>query len=370
MKARAAARGEKYAAIADALIKWFQHSARDLPFRQTTDPYAILVSEIMLQQTQVSTVVPYYQRFLKRFPTVAALAAADEQDVLSQWAGLGYYRRARNLHAAAQMVCSEFSGQFPRRFEDILRLPGVGRYTAGAVASFAFNDPFPILEANSARVLARIFGFRDNIKTGAAESKLWEHASKLLPEARARQLNYSLMELGALVCTPASPACTACPISIHCTACLKNLQEVIPVLPEKRAKILKSYSCVVIRSHEEYLVRHIPQGEWHAGLHEFPKVEHAVDATPARREVAAKKLCDTLETNVESLAEACSIRYTVTHHSIALHVFHAAVPHKPPSLPAGYQWVHENKLHQLPMGSPQKRIVKLLRRECDLVGLL
>jgi A/G-specific adenine glycosylase len=367
---RRAARGEKYQAVATRLVDWFQQNQRDLPFRRTTDPYAILVSEIMLQQTQVTTVIPYYERFLHRYPTVAALAAADEQEVLTYWAGLGYYRRARNLHAAAKAIEAEFGGTFPRELTDILRLPGVGRYTAGAVASFAYNDPHPILEANSARVLARIFAVRENIKSAPAQAKLWTHASNLIPLGKARLLNYAMMELGALICTPSNPQCTKCPVSTHCTAFAKNLQHKLPVLPEKREKIAKAYSCVVLRSGDEYLLRRIPEGEWHAGLYEFPKVEHEVAASAPERQLAAESLVKNLGQNAGALHESCCIRYTVTHHTIALHVFHASATRTAATLPAGYQWAAEEKLTQLPMGAPQKRIVKLLRRECDLVGLL
>jgi A/G-specific adenine glycosylase len=217
-----------------ALIDWFQASHRDLPWRRTNDPYAIWVSEIMLQQTQVRTVIPYYERFLQRFPTLAALATADEEAVIHAWAGLGYYARARNLWRGVQAVMERYGGTVPRDPAELLRLPGVGRYTAGAIASIAFNVPAPILDGNVIRVLCRLFALRGDPKSRARgptvglSARLWELAEALIPEGQAAQFNPAMMELGATVCTPVRPACDRCPVAPWCRARGLGAQEELP----------------------------------------------------------------------------------------------------------------------------------------------
>jgi A/G-specific adenine glycosylase len=211
-----------------ALIDWFQASHRDLPWRRTSDPYAIWVSEIMLQQTQVQTVIPYYERFLQRFPTLAALASADEDEVIHAWAGLGYYVRARNLWRGAQTVVEHHGGVVPRDPAGLLRLPGVGRYTAGAIASIAFNLPTPILDGNVIRVLCRLFALRGDPKSAPLSARLWELAEALIPSGQASDFNPAMMELGATVCTPTRPACDRCPVADWCRARALGAQEELP----------------------------------------------------------------------------------------------------------------------------------------------
>lgn len=198
-----------------ALRSWYRANARDLPWRRTRDPYAILVSEFMLQQTQVATVIPYYQEWLRRFPDFTSLAAASESDVLHAWQGLGYYARARNLRATAIALVEKNQGEFPRSFDAIAGLPGIGRYTGNAVATFAFDAAVPIVEANTARVLSRLFDLQTPIDTSAGREQLWSHATELLPTRSAGHHNAALMELGALVCG-ARPKCTTCPVRRFC----------------------------------------------------------------------------------------------------------------------------------------------------------
>ncbi|PYJ46199.1 MAG: A/G-specific adenine glycosylase [Verrucomicrobia bacterium] len=201
-----------------ALIHWYRLHGRDLSWRRTRDPYAILVSEFMLQQTQVATVIPYYSEWLRRFPDFAVLARTSENDVLRAWQGLGYYTRARNLHATARAVVDRRGGHFPRSIDRMQKLPGIGKYTAHAIASFAFNQSVPILEANTARVLARLFNFRESIDHTAGRKALWKHAASLVPKRSARFYNSALVDLGALVCLPRKPKCTVCPVKEFCRA--------------------------------------------------------------------------------------------------------------------------------------------------------
>ena len=234
-------------ALNDALIHWFEQNKADLPWRRTSDPYAIWLSEIMLQQTQVYTVIPYYERFLARFPTVQALAAASLDDVLKLWEGLGYYSRARNLHRAAQMVVNELGGVFPGTVPELLTLPGVGRYTAGAIASLAFGQDVPVLDGNVIRILTRLFDISDDVTETATKNALWVLAEQLVPAGRAGPWNEGLMELGRVVCTPQSPACGACPVAAFCAARENGVQHERPVKSPKTRTPHYDVTAAVIR---------------------------------------------------------------------------------------------------------------------------
>jgi A/G-specific adenine glycosylase len=212
------------------LLRWYCKNGRDLPWRQTRDPYRILVSEIMLQQTQVATVLPYYEGWLRRFPNFSTLAHASEPEVLQTWQGLGYYARARNLYATAKLVVDRYRTRFPTSIDRIRRLPGIGKYTAHAIVTFAFNEPTPIIEANTSRVLARLFDLRRPIDCAAGRNKLWEKAAALVPKENPRAYNSALIDLGALVCLPRNPKCGLCPVQRFCRA--KNPES----LPVKRAR--------------------------------------------------------------------------------------------------------------------------------------
>jgi len=201
-----------------ALLDWYRRHGRELPWRRTRDPYAILVSEVMLQQTQVATVIPYYHKWLRRLPDFATLARASENDVLRAWQGLGYYARARNLHGTARAIVNRHRGQFPREIEQMQQLPGIGKYTAHAVASFSFNQSVPIVETNTARVLTRLFNFRESIDSGAGRNTLWRNAASLLPKSDGRTFNSALLDLGALVCVARKPKCDVCPVKAFCRA--------------------------------------------------------------------------------------------------------------------------------------------------------
>ena len=224
------------------LLAWYDANKRDLPWRypslttpsgQSPDsnlpgPYYTLVSEAMLQQTQVATVIPYFHRFLEAFPTLNSLANADEQAVLTLWQGLGYYRRARNLHACAQVIMATHQGMIPCDLNELLKLPGVGRYTAGAIASIAFNHPAPLVDGNVIRVLSRWFSIKDHVDETPVKKQLWSFAESLVPASRPGDFNQAMMELGALVCSPRSPKCEACPIKTLCLACKENKADSYP----------------------------------------------------------------------------------------------------------------------------------------------
>lgn len=298
------------------LLKWFQVHARDLPWRRTKDPYAIWVSEVMLQQTQVATVIPYYQRFLERFPTVTDLAEADEQQILKLWEGLGYYRRARQLHRAAQEIVERFGGTFPRSLEDTLSLPGIGRYTAGAITSIAYDAPNPILEGNTIRLLSRLSRLRIDPTSRDAQRFLWDFAAWLLTRNGSGAFNQALMELGNLVCRPQSPACGDCPVATLCPTFAERLQSEIP-RPKNPPKYEEVHeAAAVVWRGKHVLIRCCQPGERWAGLWDFPRIQVSANriTTP---EIESEVVSQT-GIKAGEFQEFLSLRHQVTRFRISL----------------------------------------------------
>ncbi len=268
------------------LLAWFAGAARDLPWRRTSDPYAIWVSEVMLQQTRVETVLRYWGRFLERFPSFAALAAAPEDEVLSLWSGLGYYRRARQLHAAAKVVATEHGGAMPREREARRRLPGVGPYTCGAVGSIAFGLPEPIVDGNVARVLSRVHAIDAPLGSRDSERALWEHAARWARGPRPGALNQALMELGGAVCTASAPRCEGCPLASDCQALRADRVALLPVPKARRAPKRMRLVAVRARTTEGVLLTR-GEGALFGGLWGLPSAEVEGSALAAAREALA-----------------------------------------------------------------------------------
>ncbi len=319
-----------------ALVEWFKVHGRDLPWRRTHDPYAVLVSEFMLQQTQVATVIDYYHRWLERFPTIEALANADEADVLRMWEGLGYYARARNLHAAARRVRDEHGGEFPRDLEKIAALPGVGRYTAGAVASFAFDLSAPIVEANTARVLARLIHLRIPIDTAPGQRALWAAAEELTPATDARLYNSAIMELGSAVCRQRAPQCLLCPVLNYCAAAPHD-PERLPIKKARKATIALTEDCAWI-VHEGRLLLQQGVGSRWKGLWKLPP------------------LADPLANGEEPIMQ---LAYPFTHYQVTLRIFPAPAPLVPG---ANQAWCPLENLETVAMAAPHRRAVRQLNR--------
>jgi A/G-specific adenine glycosylase len=311
-----------------ALVSWYRKNARDLPWRRTTDPYAILVSEFMLQQTQVATVVPYYNEWLRRFPGFAALAGASESDVLHAWQGLGYYSRARNLRAAASAIVENHGGRFPRSPESIRDLPGVGRYTANAVATFASDQSVPIVEANISRVLSRLFDVQMPVDTSAGREQLWSHATRLLPTRNAGEHNAALMELGALVCG-VRPKCGVCPVKRFCRTTdpcslpRKKPRPTLQLRTENHTFVLRRGRVLLEQSTDRW------RGMWI-----LPRLKAAPRGG-------------------ESLHRSA---FSFTHHRITLDVYRGA-PAKQSSI---VRWFSRRDLASIPVPSPHRRALKCL----------
>lgn len=315
----------------------------------------------MLQQTQVATVIGYYERFLQAFPDVAMLAAADESQVLRLWEGLGYYRRARQLHAAARQIVSEHDGQFPRSYEAVRALPGIGRYTAGAILSIGLDQRLPILEANTIRVCSRLIALREDPRSTSSQARLWSVAEELLPAERCGAFNQALMELGSELCTPKEPNCAACPVAAHCAARASGLTAQIPLAAKKMKYEDISETAVVVRRGKKFLVRQCQPGERWAGLWDFPRFASQPAADPAWIETARDHLLSWLGVQIEALSHLTTTKHGVTRFRITLQVLAGRwIAGGRPG--AVLRWVTQEELAILPLSVTGRKIAVLLAR--------
>jgi A/G-specific adenine glycosylase len=385
--------------LVPVLLEWFSQNARDLPWRRTSDPYAIWVSEIMLQQTQVKTVLPFWERWMRELPTIEAVAKASPDKIHKLWEGLGYYTRVRNLQKAARQlvgVRSPESGvRFPERFGDVLALPGIGRYTAGAICSIAFNQPTPILDGNVMRVLARIFGIEKDPREKETNERLWELAGELVAAAHERSptvsddsarrlartlvppknsrtrtrtkdeddccshLNQSLMELGALVCTPRNPQCLICPVKKLCVAFKENRSEELPNLGKRTAATARHFVAFVMEHRGKFLVRQRPEKVVNAHLWEFPNVElngKTRASAPSPEEVFESQF-GFVPPELEPLP---SVKHSITRYRITLEAFRISLK-KAPKTGQG-MWLSHSELDSLAFTSAHRKICTRLQK--------
>ncbi len=345
------------AAIRGPLLAWYDREHRELPWRRTSDPYAIWLSEVMLQQTQVSTVISYWERFLTRFPTVAVLAAAPLDDVLAAWRGLGYYSRARNLHRAAQEVVARFDGRLPSTAQALLTLPGFGRYTAGAVASIAFGEEAPLVDGNVARVLSRLFEVEGPPGDRAREARLWELAGALVKGERPGDLNQSLMEHGATVCRPERPLCLLCPIRGSCLAFQHGRVDELP--PAKvRAAPRRLTLALAVWPHEDTLLfaRRANKGLF-GGLWELPsaEVEHEAPDT-----ALAASLSEALGVRLTAKAALGTVQRQLTHRALTLRLLRVSARRRPSQAPAFHElrWCTPAQASGLGMSTAMQRALE------------
>lgn len=340
--------------IAGLLLDWFDKNKRDLPWRKTRDPYRIWISEVMLQQTQVGTVIPYYKRWLKSFPRVQALARAPLSRILKLWEGLGYYSRARNLHKTAKIVTKNWGGRFPSSKETLQRLPGIGRYTAGAIASIVFGKPEPILDGNVKRVLSRILALKEPLDKARGEKILWE-ASKRLVEAgmpRAGDLNQSLMELGSLICLPENPNCSYCPVKKVCEAHRLGLEEEFPIKSKKeRTRELKALALILWKGSRVLLQKQPLQGRW-GGLWTFPQWIQT-NGEPEKK-LIRKRAEKNLGVRLDGIKKRMEVRYGFTNYRVRLGVYEA----KAISEKIRHVWIPPDRLIRFALPSPHRKIAR------------
>ncbi|NIL98972.1 MAG: A/G-specific adenine glycosylase [Planctomycetales bacterium] len=344
------------------LRAWYKRQARDLPWRRSREPYQVWISEIMLQQTQVSTVRPYFQRFIRSFPNIASLAAADEQDVLRHWEGLGYYRRARQLHRAAQQVVAEFGGQLPREPDRLRTLPGIGPYTAGAILSIAFDAREPILEANTTRLLARLLAYRGDVGSAAGQRTLWALAAALLPRKDVGRFNQALMELGSLVCKPRAPACNACPVRTWCGSAAHGLQDQIPKAARKTAYEEIREAAVIIRRRGRVLLRRCGPDERWSGLWDFPRVPLSAGDPAALAGELTRKVHRLTGVIAAEHRHLKTIKHGVTRFRITLECFEAAYVENAASQPhiSPQKWLWPKQLPSYPLNSTGRKLAGLV----------
>lgn len=334
------------------LLRWFKKNKRDLPWRKTKDPYAIWVSEIMLQQTQVTTVIPYYQKFLKSFPTLRHLAKANLSKVLKVWEGLGYYSRARNLHRASQVILSQFHGKIPDTLKDLLNLPGIGRSTAGAILSFAFDTEAPILDGNAKRVLSRLFAISGSSGERKTEHLLWKISESLIPKGYSNPFNQSLMDLGSIICSPKYPQCPKCPLRHLCKGYLSGKPEIYPLRIIKKAIPHIAAASAVIEKDGKVLLWQRPPKGLLGGLWEFPNWR--IEGRGRLRLRLRNDIKKEMGMNVEVKELIGVFNQTYSHFKLTLHVYYCVAMGKNKK----GRWVAVGNLHLLPMSRIYRRIAE------------
>ena len=358
---------KKVRQLAPLLLDWFAANARDLPWRRTRDPYAIWVSEIMLQQTQVKTVIPFWNRWMKELPSIEAAAKAPSGKIHKLWEGLGYYTRVRNLQKAAQVIVEKHGGRFPSNFDDVLALPGIGRYTAGAICSIAFNQPTPILDGNVIRVLTRLFGIAENPKEKATNARLWQLAEELAHHSSlatrhsslsCSHLNQSLMELGALICTPRNPQCLLCPVQKLCVAFKENRTEELPNLGKRDTATARRFIAFVIEHKEKFLVRQRPAGVVNAHLWEFPNVEVGARLCEPQELLPELDVLRVTDPRSEELKPLCTVKHSITRYRITLQAFAVSLKELPKK--TNGVWKTPAQLEKLAFSSAHKKILAKL----------
>ena len=343
------------------LLEWYRCNRRDLPWRDETSPYRIWVSEVMLQQTQTATVIPYYHRFLERFPTVNELAAASLEDVLKAWQGLGYYARARNLHRAALEIVEEYQGSLPNSYAILRTLPGFGDYIAGAVASIAFGEAVPAIDGNVKRVLARLFAIKDDLQRNPAARQLKEIATALVEPEAPGDWTQALMELGATVCLPHAPKCLLCPVHELCQGRLSGIEGSLPYKLAKKKLPHYEVTAAIIRQDDKMLITRRPLDGMLGGLWEFPGGKQ--EAGESLSECLKREIWEELEVEIEVGHQITMVKHSYTHFKITLHAFECRLTAGQPQAlgVADWRWVTLAGLNAFPFPRTDLKIIEALQ---------
>jgi A/G-specific adenine glycosylase len=347
--------------ISRALLDWYQTQARVLPWRDHPDPYAVWISEIMLQQTRVETVIPYFQRWMLTFPNIETLAKSKEQDVLKLWEGLGYYSRARNIHKAAAILQSEWEGKLPSERTQLEKLPGIGKYTAAAIASMAFGKDEATLDGNIRRVLARLFNIDIPARSAEGEKLLWHLAEVHLPPGKAGDYNQAWMDLGASICLPKNPRCLLCPLQNHCLAFAAGVQEERPVLPVKKKTPHYIVTAAIIQRDQKILLAQRPPDGLLGGLWEFPGGKQ--EKNESLEQALYREIEEELACQIKVGAPFGIYKHAFTHFKITLHAFLCELIQGEPYPVEASQivWIESSQLMDYPMGKVDRQIAEKLR---------
>lgn len=347
--------------LSDQLLSWYYQSGRSLPWRSNPQPYPVWVSEIMLQQTRVETVIPYFERWMARFPDIGALARAPLQEILSAWEGLGYYSRARSLHKSAQIILSDYDGKLPNQLEELKRLPGIGAYTAAAILSIAYGLDVPAVDSNIRRVYSRLFDISEPVKSTGFETLVNNIAGETLPPGKAGDFNQALMDLGAVICLPASPRCADCPVKNACQAFNHGTQDKRPVMFPKKATPFFLVTAAVIWRDNKVLIARRPEKGLLGGLWEFPGGK--VEADESLPQALVREIHEELGAAIK-VGDPCGVfRHAYTHFRIELHAFLCELQEgEPAALHASeIRWVEKKVLGDFPMGKVDRLISKRLQ---------
>jgi A/G-specific adenine glycosylase len=344
--------------LARDLLSWYRDHGRNLPWRQTRDPYAIWVAEVMLQQTRVETVIPYFKRWMGTFPTIETLAAADREEVLAQWEGLGYYRRAHLIHQAAQLVVQEHDRRLPDDPAELERLPGIGRYTAAAIAAIAFNLDSIALDGNLRRVLSRLIDLDQEPRSAQGEAKLLEAGKSYLPTGRGAAFNQALMDLGSLICRSAEPSCSQCPVAEHCLAKQRGTQAQRPLKRTKRRIPHHQVTAAVLRRNGKVLIGRRPQGKLLGGLWEFPGGKR--DNEESLETCIRREIKEELGVEIEALDRIGAYDHAYTHFRVTVVAFGCKLIRGRPRAIEHEEilWAEISRLDQYPMGKVDRLIAK------------
>ena len=342
------------------VLNWYKRNRRNLPWCDETDPYRIWVSEVMLQQTQVATVIPYYGRFLQRFPCVEALAQATLTEVLKAWEGLGYYARARNLHKAAQEIITTWNGQFPKTYAQLRTLPGFGPYTAGAVASLVFGEAVPAVDTNVRRVIARLFAIESDVTRGSGARQVHEIATRLVEPQRPRDWTQAIMELGATICTATAPDCPSCPVINLCQSKQQGQEQHLPLKPEKKPRPHYNVAAAVIRQHGKILIAQRPLDGMLGGLWEFPGGKQEPDESLPQ--CLRREILEELGIDITVGQQITTVKHGFTHFKITLHAFACKLMSGSPQ-PLGvaaWRWVTPDQFKAFPFARTDLKIIEVL----------
>ncbi len=345
------------------LLNWYNKNKRTLPWRGHRDPYAVWVSEIMLQQTRVETVIPYFKKWMKLFPTMRALAKASEREVLNAWEGLGYYSRARNFHKAAKIVVEQYGGKLPRDVDELQKLPGIGRYTAGALASIIFGMDEPALDGNLKRVYARLFDVKKLVNSTEGEKLLWNIAHGNLPKGKAADFNQALMDLGAMVCLPKNPRCEVCPLARDCVAKARGVQQLRPVKTAKKRvpHYIHAAAVIVERIGNSLylLLAQRPSKGLLAGMWEFPNAR--VEGDLAREAASALRAAYSLHVRMKrDRHPLVVVEHTYSHFRVTVHAFRCELSST--AMGDHLKWIRLKDLEKYPMGKVDRAIAKKVER--------
>ena len=357
---------EKLPKIRRGLLVWYRRHARDLPWRRTKDAYSIWVSEIMLQQTRVTAVQPYYERFVKRFPTVEKLARAKLDSVLKMWEGLGYYSRARNLHKAAQVIVTEYQGQLPETVEQLRTLPGIGRYTAGAIASIAFGLKEPVLDGNVTRVLCRVLRIRENPQQSKVQKKLWKTAQQIIARGNAGTLNQALMELGAMICLPKQPRCEECPLGKLCLARKFDEQDKLPLRREKKTLPHYKVAVGIVRKGGWILIDQRRPNGMLGGMWEFPGGKQK--RNESLKNTVTREIREELGVRVKTGEKLAEVEHGYSHFRVTLHAFDCRyVSGEPQAIGcAAWKWVRAKDLQRYAFPRGSRKIIEAIMKNGKL----